>query len=96
MSDYEFIRKRTNKFGGGIAFHMNGSFPSQNVKIKNTSGIEVLTIEIAIRKNKILLAVIYKLANLSETDFTTNLENIISKRLNKWPGLRVKQISANL
>lgn len=30
---------------------------------------------------------IYKLANLSETDFTTNLENIISKLLNKFEKL---------
>ena len=78
MSDYEFIRKRRKKFGGGIAFHINAPLASWNVKMENFRHI---------RKNKNLLPVIYKLANLSETDFTTNLENIISKLLNKFEKL---------
>ena len=41
------------------------------------------TIEITKRKNKILVAGIYKPPNLSVNDFTTSLETIISKLSNK-------------
>ena len=47
-------------------------------------GIEIRTIETTIRKNKTLAAGIYKSLTLSETDFTTSLETIISKLLNKY------------
>ena len=47
----------------------------------------MLTIEITIHKNKILVAEIYKPPNLSETDFTTNLETIISKLSSKYKKL---------
>ena len=53
----------------------------------NLSDIEILTIEITIRKSKILVAGIYKLPNLSETDFTTSLEIIISKLSNSYEKL---------
>ena len=79
MSSYKFARKDRNKFGGGIAFYINDQLPSRPIKIENPSDIEILTIEITIRKNKILVAGIYKPPNLSETDFTTNLGTIISK-----------------
>ena len=79
MSGYKFVRKDRNKFGGGIAFYINDQLPSRPIKIENPSDIEILTIEITIRKNKILVAGIYKPPNLSETDFTTNLGTIISK-----------------
>ena len=54
------------------------------IKIENPSGIEIRTIETTIRKNKILVAGIYKPPNLSETDFTTNLETIINKLPNSY------------
>ena len=56
MSGYKFVRKDRNKFGGGIAFYINHQLPSRPIKIENPSGIEILTIEITIRKNKILVA----------------------------------------
>ena len=56
-------------------------------KIENPSDIEILTIEMTIRKNKILVAGIYKPPNLSETHFTTNPETIISKLSNKYEKL---------
>ena len=87
MSSYKFIRKERNKFGGGTAFYITDQLPSRTIKIENLSDIEILTIEITIRKNKILLAGIYKPLNLSETDFTTNLETIISKLSNKYEKL---------
>ena len=73
MSGYKFVRKDRNKFGGGIACYINDQLPSRPIKIENPSDIEILTIEI-IRKNKILVAGIYKPPNLSETDFTTSLK----------------------
>ena len=82
-SGYKFIRRDKNKFGGGIAFYITDQLPSQAIKIENPSDIEILTIEITIHKNKILVAGIYKPPNLSETDFTTNVETIISKPSNK-------------
>ena len=60
MSGYKFVRKDRNKFGGGIAFYINDQLPSRTIKIENPSDIEILTIEITIRKNKILVAGIYK------------------------------------
>ena len=74
MSGYKFVRKGRNKFGSGIAFYINYQLPSQTIKIENPSDIEILTIEITIRKNKILVAGICKPPNLSETDFTTSLK----------------------
>ena len=70
---------------GGIAFYINDQLP--NIKIENPSDIEILTIEITICKNKILAAGMYKPLNLSETDFTTSLETVISKLLNKYEKL---------
>ena len=87
MSGYKFVRKDRNKFGSGIAFYINDQLPSRPIKIENPSDIEILTIEVTIRKNKILVAGIYKPPNLSETDFTTNLETIISKLSNSYEKL---------
>ena len=76
-----------NKFGGGIAFYINDHLPKWTIKNENPSDTEILTIEITIHKNKILAAEIYKQLNLSETEFTTNLETIISKLSNNYEKL---------
>ena len=55
MSGYKFVRKDRSKFWGGIAFFINDQLPSRPIKIDNPSDIEILTIEITIRKNKFLL-----------------------------------------
>ena len=60
---------------------------SGTIEIENPSDIEILTIELTIRKNKIFVAGIYKPPNLSETDFTTCLETIISKLSNSYDKL---------
>ena len=60
---------------------------SKTIKIENPSDPEILTIEITIHKNKIIIAGIYKIPKPSETDFTSNLETIISKLLNKYEKL---------
>ena len=54
MSGYKFVRKDRNKFGVGIAFYTYHQLPSRTIKIENPSDFEILTIEITIRKNKIL------------------------------------------
>ena len=87
MSGYKLIRKDRNKLEGGIAFYITDQLPSWTIKIQNPSYIEILTIEITIHKNKILVAGIYKPPNFSETDFHTNLETIISKPSNKYEKL---------
>ena len=74
MSGYKFVRKNRNKFGGGIAFYVNDQLPSRIMKIENPLDIEILNIEITIRKNNLLF----------ETDFTTSLETIISKLSNSY------------
>ena len=66
MSGYKFVRKNRNKFGGGIAFYVNDQLPSRTIKIENPSDTEILTIEVTIRKNKFLVAGIYKPPNLRE------------------------------
>ena len=87
MSGYSFIRGDRIIFPGGIAFYITDQFQSHTIKIENPSDIEILTIEITIHKNKILVAGIYKPPYLSKTDFTTNLEIIISKLSNKYEKL---------
>ena len=87
MPGCKFVRKDRNRFGGGIAFHINDQLPSRTIKIENLSQIEILIIEITIHKNKILVAGIYKPPNLSETDFTTSLETIINKLSNSYEKL---------
>ena len=72
------------KFAVGIVFHILGKLPSLTMKIEKPSYIEIMTIEITICKNKILVAGIYKPPNLRETNFTTNLETIIRKPSNKY------------
>ena len=79
MSGYRFIRIDRNKFTGGIASYITDRLASRTIKVENLSDIEILTLEITIRKNKIIVARIYKPPKLSETDLTTNLETIISK-----------------
>ena len=79
LSGYKFVRKDRNKFGDGIAFNFNDQLPSRIIKIENPSVIEILTLEIAIRKNKILAVRICKPLNVSETDITTSLETITGK-----------------
>ena len=64
MSGYKFMLKDRNKFRGGIAFDITDQLPSGIVKIENLSGIEILTIEITIRKSKVLVAEIYKHSSL--------------------------------
>ena len=61
--------------------------PSRFIKIENPSDIEILTTEITIRKNKIPFAGIYEPPNLSETDFATSFETIISKLSNSYEKL---------
>ena len=83
MYGCKFIRKDRNKFGRGIVFYINDQLQSRNKK-KNPSDIEIVTIGITISKNKILVAGIYKPPNLKERDFTTSLETVISKLLNRY------------
>ena len=50
MSGYKFIRRDLNKFGGEIAFYIIDQLQSRTKKIENPSDIEILTMEITIRK----------------------------------------------
>ena len=87
MSGHKFLRKDRNKFRSGFAFYINDQLPSPTIKFENPSDIEIMTIEITISKNKILVAGIYKPPNLSETDLTTSLETVISKLSNSYEKL---------
>ena len=78
VSGYEFIIK---DFRVELLFIL--MINCQTKKIEKSSYIDILTIEIAIRKNKDLVAGIYKPPTLSENDFATSLEIIISRLLNK-------------
>ena len=68
-------------------FYITYQLSSRTIKIENPSDIEILTIEITIRKNKILVTELYNPPSLSGTDFTTNLETISSKLSNKYEKL---------
>ena len=59
------------------------------MKIENPSDIEILTIEITISKNTILVAELYNPPDFSGTDFTTNPETSISKLSNKYKELNI-------
>ena len=60
------------------------------MKIENLSNTQILTIEVNICKNKILVAGIYKPSNLTEASFNTNPETIISKLSNTYEKLILK------
>ena len=62
-----------------LLFYVNNQLPNRTIKI------DTLTIEIIIRKKKFLLRE-YK-PNLSEIDFSTSLESIISRLSNKYEKL---------
>ena len=79
MSGSKFLWKDKNKFGVGTAFSIKNQVPSWTKKFENPSDIKILTIEIIIRKNKILFAGIYKPSRLTETDFNTRLETFLGK-----------------
>ena len=87
ISGYKFIGKDRNKFWGRIAFYITNRLTSKIIKIENLSDTEILTIEITIHKNKIIAGGIYKPPNISKTDFTSNLETIISKLSNMYKKL---------
>ena len=76
--------KIETNLGVELLFILQINCEGKPVKLENPSDIENLTIEIAKHKNKIFVAGIYKLPNLSESDFTTNLETIISKLPSKY------------
>ena len=71
ISDYKFIRKHETKFGLEFLFILI---------IKIPSDIEILlTLQLTIRKSKILVLGIFKSPNRNETDFNTSFETFISK-----------------
>ena len=55
VSFHKFVRKDRNKFWEGITIYITDQLPSWTIKIENPSDIEILTIEIIINKNKILV-----------------------------------------
>ena len=79
VSDYEFIIK---DFRVELLFIL--MINCQTKKIENSSYIDILAIAITIRKNKDVVAGIYKPPTFSETDFTTSLKTIISRLLTKF------------
>ena len=52
--------------------------------VSHNPHILIIANELLIRKNKVLVAGIYKPPNLSETDFITSLETIVSKLSNSY------------
>ena len=50
MSGYKFIRRDLNKFRGEIALYITDQLQSWTIKIENPSDIEILAMEITIRK----------------------------------------------
>ena len=56
MSGYKFTGRDRSKVRGDIDFYIADQLPSQTTKVENPSDFEILTIEITMRKNKILMA----------------------------------------
>lgn len=54
LSSLTFMRNNKSKLGGGFAFYINDQSPRRIMKIEKLSDIEILNIETAIRKNKVL------------------------------------------
>ena len=90
MFGYKFIRKDNKTLGDEIVFYINDQLQNRTRKTGNPSEIEILTIEITIRKNQILVAGIDKPPNLSETNFTISLKIIIKKIFNFEPSLKLR------
>lgn len=63
----------------GITFYIDSQFPTQTIKLENTSHIGILNTETAIRKNETTFAGIHKLPKFGKISFPNSLETIIGK-----------------
>ena len=76
---YKDFRQDRNKYGGGLMFYIN-----QNISCKKTetfqflSSIEIITLEINLGKEKLLISGTYKSPNINNTSFLNELYNEVT------------------
>ena len=64
--EYRIFRQDRDKCGGGLMFYINQNIPCKKIEtFQLTSSIEILTLEINLGKEKLLIFGTYKLPNIN-------------------------------
>ena len=76
---YRIFRQDRDKYGGGLMFYINQSIPCKKIEtFQFTSSIEILTLEINLGKEKLLIFGTYKPLNINNSSFLNELYNAIT------------------
>ena len=76
---YRIFRQDRDKYGGGLMFYINQNIPCKKIEtFQFTSSIEILTLEINLRKEKLLIFGTYKPPNINNSSFLNELYNAIT------------------
>ena len=79
LPGYRIFRQDQDKYGGGLMFYINQNIPCKKIEtFQFTSSIEVLTLEINLGKEKILIFGTYKPPNINNSSFLNELYNAIT------------------
>ena len=73
------FRQDRDKYGGGLMFYINQNIPCKKIEtFQFTSSIEILTLEINLGKEKLLIFGTYKPPNINNSSFLNELYNAIT------------------
>ena len=76
---YRIFRQDRDKYGGGLMFYINQSIPCKKIEtFQFTSSTEILTLEINLGKEKLLIFGTYKPPNINNISFLNELYNAIT------------------
>ena len=76
---YRIFRQDRDKYGGGLMFYINQNIPCKKIEtFQFTSSIEMLTLEINLGKEKLLIFGTYKPPNINNSSFLNELYNAIT------------------
>ena len=76
---YRIFRQDRDEYGGGLIFYNNQNIPCKKIETFHfTSSIEILTLEINLGKEKLLIFGTYKPPNINNSSFLNELYNAIT------------------
>ena len=76
---YRIFRQDRDKYGGGFMFYINQKNPCKKIRtFQFTSSIEILTLEMNLGKEKLLIFATYKPHDINNSSFLIELYNAIT------------------
>ena len=79
IPSYRIFRQDRDKYGGGLMFYINQNIPCKKIEtFQFTSSKEILTLEINLGKEKLLIFGTYKPPNINNSSFLNELYNAIT------------------